>query len=102
MATASGEGDPDAFGRLDALGVVDAELAVDGGGQVFGADRAAADFHSPGVRGADHLAAADAAAGDHHREDPGVVIAAAVPVDHRGPAELAHRDHHRVLEQAPL
>src|SRR5262249_57869824 len=55
------------------------------------------------VGGADHLAALHPAAGEPHREAVGVVVAAVGVLAHRGAAELAAPDHHRVVEQsAPL
>src|SRR5262249_23009212 len=72
---ASGEGDADAFRRFDALGVVDAELAVDGRRDVFGADRARRHVRAAMIARPDHLPAAHAAARHHQGEDARVVVA---------------------------
>ena len=52
--------------------------------------------------GADHLPAADAAAGQGHVERLREVVAAAAGVDLRRAAELAHPDHQRPVEHAAL
>lgn len=44
--------------------------------------------------------ALDSAAGHQYRTGVGIVIAAAILVDARGPSELAHHDHQRVVQQA--
>src|SRR5262249_34992019 len=67
----------------DGAGVVGDVLAVRAGGAVG-------------------LAAVDGAAADHHRPAAGPVVAAGVLVDVRRPAELAHPEHHGVLQHAAL
>ena len=71
---------------------VDAEVAVDGGQQIVGVERAVAGASADLVRRADDLAGADAAAGnqDAHRARP-VVAAnlAVVEFQPRRPAEFA-------------
>lgn len=61
-AAAAAQGDADAFGGGDGLGVVDAEALVDGGGEVFGVDGTFGGFVALGIAGADDGSALDAAA----------------------------------------
>src|SRR5439155_25535187 len=76
----------------------DAELVVDGRGQVLGADRVALRLAGGGVAGAVDVSLLDPAAGQDDAEDLGPVVAAGVLVDLGRPAELAG-DHHQGLLQ---
>src|SRR5262249_39606177 len=90
--------------RLVLLREVDAEGLADRGQDVGPGNPPLDDFRPFLVRLADDLAAPDAAAGQHGRPGAGVVLPAgrvAVLVRDGGvPAELAHPDHQRAVEQA--
>ena len=51
------------------------------------------------IGGADHTAAVDAATGQPDGEAVGIVVPAAIPLLHRGPAELAPPDHEGLVEE---
>src|SRR5205823_1805271 len=96
------DADRPAFRRLDLLRVVDPQDFAGGRHEVLHADGALAHRGAGAVGLADRLTALDAAA-DHHRAPrPGPVVAAALAVDLRGAAELAHPDDQRAVEQAAL
>ena len=81
---------------------VDAQRVVDGGGQVFGADRRGGGEGGVAVGRAVHLPAADPAAGQHDRVARRPVVAAGIPVDLRRPAELAQAHDQGFVQQAAL
>src|SRR5262249_58133851 len=68
---------------------IDADRSEHGGVDVADADGIDRGLLALGVGGAEHLAAADAAAGQHHAEAVGPVVAAAQAVDLPRAAELA-------------
>src|SRR5690349_18334658 len=86
---------------MDGVGV-DAEVVVDGGGDVLGADGAVDDVLAAGAAAADGLAEAQAAAGEEDAEGVAPVVAAGVAVHARGAAEFAHDDDEGALELAAL
>src|SRR5207247_1424341 len=81
---------------------IDAEAVKQRGREVLRADRIRSGIGADVVGGAVDAAAADAAAGDDGTEAVGPVVAAAVDVESRRAAELAHHDHERFIEQAAL
>src|SRR5436189_3896161 len=74
----AGEGDSDAFGRGDGLGVVNAQALIDRGRQVFRSYRIGRRFDAASIGSSHHGSALDSAAGESHRKDSRMVIAAAV------------------------
>src|SRR5262249_40654897 len=91
-----------AIGAVVVLGVIDAEDATDGGHEIDDADGTFGDGGGVAVGAADDLAAGDAAADQHGAPGPGVMVATAAAGDLRAPAELAHPDDQRVLQQAAV
>ncbi len=89
--------------------VVEAQAVQDGGLQVVDVDGVPDDVHAQVIGSADHLAAANAAAGHPHAVGKRVVVAAGVvllagvaDLDHRRAAEFAAPDNQRAREQAAL
>src|SRR5262249_62149881 len=73
-----------------------------GGANIGRADGQVFDVGGAGVGGAVNGAAADAGAGEHHRVAVRPVIAAAIAVDLRCAAHLAHHHDQCFVQEAPL
>src|SRR5262249_52886987 len=81
---------------------VDPQALVYRGAHVGGADRVVADVGGLGIGAAVQRAAADARPPEPHRIAEGPVVAAAIGVDPRRAAHLAHHHHQRLVEEAAL
>src|SRR5215472_1588769 len=79
---------------------VDAHQIVEGGRQILRVDGVRGGEGADAVGGADDLAAADAAAGQHDAEAVRPMITAAVDVEARRAAELPHHDDQSFVEHA--
>ena len=81
---------------------VDAELVVNGGHEVGGVDPILFGFATERVGSAVNHPFFDSASCEHHGEDAGPVIAAAVLVDFRGAAEFGGEHDEGVVEHAAI
>src|SRR5437879_4977827 len=81
---------------------VDADGAVDGGGDVAERVRGAGGSRAVAIGAADDLPTARAAAGEKDAAGSAPVVAAAFAVDPRRAAEFRKEHHQRVVKQAAL
>src|SRR5689334_15764288 len=72
----------------------------DRGGEVGGSNRLVRGLTALAIGGSVNAAAAYASAGEHNGLDKWPMVAAAVGVDARRAAKLAHADHQRLVQKA--
>src|SRR5690349_13525584 len=81
---------------------IDAQECVDRARQIGGTDWINGGALARPVAAANHLAAANAAAGEHRAEHPWPMIAPRAIIELRRTAKFAHRDHESFVEQTTL
>src|SRR5581483_12486349 len=96
------DADRPAVGALVVPGVIDPQDTANRGHESDDADGAFDNGAGVLIGAADDLSAADAAADQHRAPGASVMVAAAAAGDLRRPAELAHPDDERVLQQAAV